>query len=138
MKTVLLLEKDLMFGTRLEKGLEKLGCTVKTVTSEAQLEECLGKAAPALAALNFAGKNPDPFEATRKLRAAFPGLPLLGYYSHTKIPEIRAEAKAAGLTLLVPNSVISTRLTPLIERLLPESGTSPDLAGAEQIAEEDT
>ena len=140
MKTILLLENDLMFGVRLEKGFQKLGYEVVTIGTEAQLAASLSEDAPALAVLNFAGKTPAPLDATARLHHAFPEIPLLGYYSHTKIPEIRSEAKAAGLTLLVPNSAIATRLPQLIARLLPEDETGrnlpPDVLGASQIAEE--
>lgn len=136
LKTVFLLESDLLFQVRLEKSLEKQDCRVVNVQSVSQLADALTEPAPALIILNFASRNPNPMEATAQLHAAFPGTPILGYFSHTRIPEIKVQAKAAGVTLLVPNSVIVTRLPQLLERLLPKEGETPDISGAERIADE--
>lgn len=86
LKTVFLLESDLLFQVRLEKSLEKQDCRVVNVQSVSQLADALTEPAPALIILNFASRNPNPMEATVQLHAAFPSTPILGYFSHTRIP----------------------------------------------------
>lgn len=45
------------------------------------------------------------------------GMPVLGYYPHTK-SEIRQAAEAAGVDLVVPRSRMAREMTELVERLL--------------------
>ena len=64
-----------------------------------------------------------------------PQTPVVGFLSHTFIPQVRAEAKAAGFDLLVPNSSIAMRLPQLMARLAPLDGSASDMKTAQEIAE---
>lgn len=134
---ILVLEDDLLFSVRLESVLKKAGYAPLMARS---LEQAIQKAeteAPVLSIVSFGRAHLQPLEAVSRLKALLPERPVVGFLSHTQIPLVRSEAKAAGCDLLVPNSSIAMRLPQLMARLAPLDGSVRDMLAAQEIAEEE-
>ncbi len=137
MQRVLVLEDELMFATRLESGLKKMGYAPQMARS---LEQALGFAEaqmPRLAIVSMGRAHLRPLEFAAAFKALPNPAPILAYLSHTLIPQTRAEAKAAGCDLLVPNSSIALRLPLLMARMAPLGGGKAEVEEAQRIADEE-
>ena len=131
---VLVVESDLMFAIRIESVLKKLGYRVKTFGDASRAVEFATEQTLFLSIVSMGREKLTPFEMITQLRALPNPAPVLGFLSHTLIPEVRERAKAAGCDLLVPNSSIVTRLPLLIERFKARAGKPVEF---EVLEEED-
>ena len=105
MARIVAVAPDLMFATRIEGTLTAAGHQVNLAPSlaEAQLSGV---------DLLVADLEHEPAEALVGL-----GVPVLGYYPHVRA-EIKQEADAAGVDLVVPRSRMAREMPTLVERLL--------------------
>jgi CheY-like chemotaxis protein len=123
----LIVENDLFFAVRLESALKRLGYTVRTAGTIEEAHKAIARQTPQLAVISFGREALQPLALTRLLKALPDAPSVIGYISHVILAEHRAEAKAAGCELLVPNSSISTRLPELVARLM-QGETTVDLS----------
>ena len=105
MARIVVLSSDLMLASKVEATLRAAGheVTLSPSISEAPIEG---------AELLIADLEHENAEAVVGL-----GMPVLGYYPHTK-NEIRQAAEAVGVDLVVPRSRMAREMTELVERLL--------------------
>ncbi|HLJ53651.1 MAG TPA: response regulator [Chthonomonadaceae bacterium] len=132
---VLVIDEDLLFSTRVESTLLKLGYDVDVVSDPDQAVEMAADYRPALTILNFGREGLRPLETVSKLKEQDQPGPVLGFLSHKLIPDVREAAREAGCDLLVPNSALVMRLAPLVERLAPRDGSYAQIVEAEELAE---
>lgn len=114
----LLIDSDLFLAIRLTKGLEKMGSAVVTVDSSEAAVVAAQSVPPDLILINFGRENLRPLETVGNLRSQGVVAAILGYVSHTRIPDLRPQSKAVGCDLLVANSAITKRLDSIVSRLL--------------------
>ena len=96
MARVAVVVPDLLFGSRVQGGVQAAG------------HELVGSAADAdLVIADVEVVDPAGVEGTRRL----------GFYPHVQ-PELKRRAEAAGFDLVVPRSRIARELPELMERLL--------------------
>lgn len=134
---VLVVEDDLLFSVRIEKTLQKLGYRPFVIGDrEAALEHAAART-PVLTIVNFNSEKLEAAELVERLKALPNPAPVLGFVSHTWIPQVRPNAMAAGCDLLVANSVVAMRLPQLMEKLAPRDGSAIRMAEAVQMAAED-
>ncbi len=131
---VLVIENDLMFAVRVESVLKKLGYRVKVVGDSAKAIAFATENPIHLAIVSMGRERLSPLETISRLKALQNPAPVLGFLSHTLIPQIREQAKAAGCSLLVPNSAIITRLPLLMERF---KTTEANSVGFDVVEEEE-
>jgi hypothetical protein len=96
---------DLMFASRIEGVLSAAGHQVTLAPS-------LAEASLSGVELVIADLENEPAEALVGL-----GVPVLGYYPHVRA-ELKQEADAAGVDLIVPRSRMAREMPALVERLL--------------------
>jgi hypothetical protein len=87
---------DLLFGSRVQGGVEAAGHELVAVDAD-----------PDLVIADVEVVDPAGVEGPRRL----------GFYPHVQ-PELKARAEAAGFDLVVPRSRIARELPELVERLL--------------------
>ncbi len=104
MAQVHLLSDDLMFGSRLQAELGAAGHTVG-----------MGLEVPPGAEAVVADLTHDP--GARIAILAGQPLPVLAFYSHVEA-DVRAQAQAAGFTIVVPRSRMAREAPVLVERLM--------------------
>jgi CheY-like chemotaxis protein len=134
---VLVVNDDLFFTARIESTLRRLGYQVAVARS---LEDAVASAEarpPALAIVNFGSERINPPEVVRHLKALPHPAPVLGFVSHTWIPQVRPNALAVGCDLLVANSAIHRRLPQLVVRLAPLDGSAARVQEAASLAEDE-
>jgi hypothetical protein len=102
---IVVLSSDLMLSSKVEATLHAAG-------HEVTLSPSLGEAPIEGAELLIADLESCGPESLVGL-----GMPVLGYYPHTK-NEIRQAAEAAGVDLVVPRSRMAREMTELVARLL--------------------
>ncbi|MEK6278376.1 MAG: hypothetical protein AABM29_10235 [Actinomycetota bacterium] len=105
MARIVVLSPDLMLGSKVEATLRAAGHDIT-------LSPSIGEAPIQGADLLIVDLELEKAEAVVGL-----GMPVLGYYPHTK-SEIRQAAEAAGVDLVVPRSRMAREMTELVERLL--------------------
>ena len=133
---VLVIDEDLLFSTRVESTLHKLGYEV-LVTADSDEGIAFAEANEiSLTILNFGRDGLHPLETVAALKAVYQPAPVLGFLSHKLIPGVRDSAREAGCDLLVANSALVLRLPQLVERLAPLDGSVAQIVEAEEIAEE--
>ncbi len=99
---VALLCPDLLFGSRVESGLQGAGHEVERV------KDAAAAAGSDLLVVDLGEGVPD-----------LPGPPLrtLGFYSHVDV-ETRRRAEAVGFDMVVPRSRMAREMIPIVERLM--------------------
>jgi DNA-binding NarL/FixJ family response regulator len=120
-KAVLLINDDLFFTARLASVLRKAGFTAQVCSDAAAAGA--PKANASIAIVNLACRKFDPLATVRVLKRGPDPPRVLAFYSHTLIPKIKAEAMAAGVDRLVPNSAIFSHLPKLLNELAMEAGS---------------
>jgi CheY-like chemotaxis protein len=113
----LVVEDDLFFAVRIETTLKKLGYAVHVVGSEEEAVAQAEASPPALVIVNFGSRTFAPGDVVKRLKALPKAAPVLGFVSHVWIPQVRPNALAAGVDLLVANSALSMRLPQLVADL---------------------
>ena len=134
---VLVIDEDLLFSVRIEKTLQKAGYDVHVSGNREEALEIARGHHLALTIINFGRENLAPLETTEKLKGQPNSAPVLGFISHTMIPEVRPKAMEAGCDLLVANSALTLRLRQLVEKLAPLDGSAAQIIEAEEAAGEE-
>jgi two-component system KDP operon response regulator KdpE len=133
---VLVVEDDLFFSVRIETTLKRLGYGVQVVVNGAAAVARAAQHPPALVIVNFGSAKLTPGEVVKQLKALPHPAPVLGFVSHKWIPQVRPNALAAGVDLLVANSALSMRLPQLVARLAPLDGSAVNMQAAAQVADD--
>jgi len=133
---VLVIDEDLLFSTRVESTLGKLGYEVFVTNDPEEAVEIAESSRLALTIVNFGREGLEPLKTVAKLKLVFQPSPILGFLSHKLIPDVRDEAREAGCDLLVANSALVMRLPQLMQRLAPLDGSVPQIVEAEELAGE--
>lgn len=134
---VLVVDDGLLFSVRIENILRKLGYSVKVVGNEPEARAWANAHPLVLAIINFGSERTSAADTVRHLKALPHPPAVLGFISHTWIPQVRPAAMEAGCDLLVANSVISTRLPQLVARLAPLDGATVEIPDAQEFVEEE-
>lgn len=111
----LVLNRDLLFGSRLRNALSQLGLTPRFVPDATALAAAYREtAADAVIAIIDMNSAVD-WEVIKELAADASGMPMLGFGPHVDVDQ-RRMAKAAGLTRIVSNGQFHAEMAELIER----------------------
>ena len=105
MARIVVVATDLMLAS-------KVDATLRAAGHEVTISQAIGEAAFEGADLVIAD-----LELGEPDSLAGHGVPVLGYFPHTK-PEIREAAEAAGVDLAVPRSRMARETAELVERML--------------------
>jgi CheY-like chemotaxis protein len=116
---VLVAEDDLFFSVRIETVLKKMGYEVEVVTDEARAVARAAEWDPALVIVNFGSERLSPADLVRRIKGRSPSPAVLGFVSHTWMPQVKPAAMAAGCDLMVANSALVTRLPQFAAKLAP-------------------
>ena len=111
----LILNRDLMFGSRIKSALAQIGLRARFVPDTDQFVRAfkdLGEST-AIAILDMNG--PVEWEQIRTITAIPSGVPILAFGPHVDV-EGRRAAKAAGVTRIVSNGQFHSELQTLIQR----------------------
>jgi CheY-like chemotaxis protein len=116
--SALLIERDLLIGTRLLNGLRTLGYVVRRSPSGEEALAAIQADRPEIVLLNLASPALGGTDLIASIKA-MPNPPkVLAYMSHVLIPTIRDQALAAGVDRLCANSAITARLEYNIKRAM--------------------
>jgi CheY-like chemotaxis protein len=135
---ILIVNDDLFFTARIESTLRRLGYRIAVARSLGDAVASAEAHPPALAIVNFGSERINPPEVVRHLKALPHPAPVLGFVSHTWIPQVRPNAMAVGCDLLVANSAIHRRLPQIVARLAPLDGAAASVQEAARLAEDGT
>ena len=110
------LNRDLMFGSRVRSALKALGMEARVVPNGDQFVEALREdpAAVAIAIIDMNGEVDWPVIG-QALRGDEGAIPTIAFGSHMDVDNLRA-AKASGATRVVSNGQFHREMTALIER----------------------
>ena len=111
-RRVLAVVPDLFFATKLAATAQVCGVELELVPAPravARLEE----APPALTIIDL--HAPDAMALVARLKAAAPGVPVVGFYSHVE-HRVRLDALAAGADAALPRSQFVVKLAGLLSR----------------------
>jgi CheY-like chemotaxis protein len=114
---VLGLVPDLMFGTRIEGVLQRLGYEAELVGEAGVLARRAREAAPALVLVDLAARGADVPAAIRALKAdaTTRAIPVVAFGPHLDAAALEA-ARAAGADAVVANSKLAFDLPGLVGR----------------------
>lgn len=124
MARVVLLCPDLLFGSKVEGGLEAAGHEVARLDDEAGVGDAVAQGAAVLV-VDLGAEGVDGAALVESLRAQgrLAGVATLGFYPHVE-RETRTRAEAAGFDLVVPRSRMAREMGALVGRLT-EAGAAP-------------
>jgi CheY-like chemotaxis protein len=115
---VALLSPDLLFGSKVQGGLELAGHTVARFATGERLRVAAQFHDVVVFDLTAEGiDGPDLLHSLREHGELEAGTPTLGYYSHVDA-EMRKRALEAGFTRVVPRSRMAREGVALVEGLL--------------------
>ncbi|MEX2252624.1 MAG: hypothetical protein WD649_00580 [Thermoleophilaceae bacterium] len=116
MARVALLCPDLLFGSKVEGGLDAAGHQVTRFDTEEEVRVALAEAD--VLVVDLTADSFDGAAVVESLRAAgeTAATPALGFYSHVDA-ETRRRAEAAGFDLVVPRSRMAREMGALVDRL---------------------
>lgn len=104
---------DLLFREKLEAAAAQLGVPLTMVVAAASVPRNGGPWHRILIDLNLS--SGEALAIIRELKAAHPGVPLVGYCSHVQ-QELQQQALAAGCTTVLPRSAFIQHLPELLSR----------------------
>jgi hypothetical protein len=111
----LVLNRDLLFGSRIRSAISSLGLRAKFVSNAAQLAAELASNSDDVAIVVIDMNDPIDWERIREeLGKAIPP-PTLAFGPHVDVDARRA-AKAAGIDRIVTNGQFDRGMVPLIDR----------------------
>ena len=108
---ILAIVDDLLFRGKLETAAARLG-TPLTIAADASPALRPEQWSRVLIDLNLS--RGDPLAMVRDLRAAHPGIPVIGYCSHIQ-QDLQQQALEAGCTQVLPRSAFVQRLAELLK-----------------------
>jgi len=112
---VLTVVEDLLFRPRVTGVLKTAGYTEARFDPARPAAEQVPPDTPAVGLVDLGARAGEPLQAAQAMLAA--GIPVVGYCGHTEAAR-RAEAQAAGVTVLASNGEVHGGLPILIERAL--------------------
>lgn len=117
--TIVVVDDDLLFSTRITSALIALGHRPLPAASLAAFRKALS-GGPDAVIFNLASLRLDAVEAIREAKAAAStrGIPLLGFCGHADTAR-QAAARAAGCDLVATNGEVASHLERLLTALLP-------------------
>jgi DNA-binding NtrC family response regulator len=114
MGSVLVLADDIFFVSKIRETAQRTGVPLRIASSAEAFREGAARSTPSLAIVDL-NLRAGPLEAIRELRAAHPGMPIIGYLSHVQV-ELAAEARSAGCSDVMPRSKFTQALATLLAR----------------------
>src|SRR5215470_2744494 len=102
---------DLFFQMKLAETAKQLGLELKVASNADSLLQLLDPA-PALVIFDLNAKS-FPLEAVERLRAAQPGVRVVGFLSHVQT-DLAAKAQSAGFDEVMPRSKFSMQLPQIL------------------------
>jgi DNA-binding NarL/FixJ family response regulator len=102
---------DLFFQMKLAETAKHLGLEVKVAGNADALLQLLDPS-PTLVIVDLNAKS-SPLDAVRRLRAAQPGLRIIGFLSHVQT-DLAAKAQSAGFDEVMPRSKFSMQLPQIL------------------------
>lgn len=102
---------DLFFQMKLAETAKHLGLEVKVAASAASLLQLLDPP-PQLVIVDLNARS-QPLEAAKQVRAALPGLRVIGFLSHVQTG-LAEQARAAGFEEVLPRSKFSMNLPDIL------------------------
>jgi CheY-like chemotaxis protein len=115
----LVLYERLLPGSRLVNLLQDLKYRVQTISDAALLVECAEQVKPMvlLADLESGRNNVSPAIAKLRQNAATQHIPVIAFGGESS-PQLREDAKAAGVTLIVEETAMLAHLPQFLEQAL--------------------
>lgn len=117
MARVLALSADLLFGSRVQAALAAAGHDVQQLAGEGALREALAAAPVQAVVFDLTDQALEAARIAADLRVDLNGVRTLGFYSHVEA-QARAQARAAGIELVVPRSRMAREGAALVDGLL--------------------
>ena len=108
---ILAIVDDLLFRGKLEAAAAQLGVELAIAADAGSVPRNGGPWRRVLIDLNLS--RGDALAIVRALRAAHPGIPLVGYCSHVQ-QDLQQQALAAGCTTVLPRSAFVQQLPALL------------------------
>lgn len=112
MLRVVALMDDLFFQMKVAETAKHFGLELK-VASNANAFLDLLEPAPNLVIVDLNARS-QPIQAIERLRAAHPGMRVIGFLSHVQT-ELAAQARAAGCDEVMPRSLFTQNLPALLK-----------------------
>lgn len=112
-KTVLVVENDLFFSSRIAGALKSMGLIPIVTSSESRIDETLAAGAPALAIVDMAAGPLDPLAVIAKLKSPGVPVPVIAFGEHTNGVALE-EARRAGCEQVVTNGKLTASLKELV------------------------
>jgi len=114
----ILVEDNLMFAMMVEPALKKLGYRVRILSAGAEAAARIAGEAPELVFVNLTTQRYPAPQLVREMRARdeLAETPIVGYAGHVEREFFQA-GRAAGATLVVPNSAIRAALPEVLEKV---------------------
>lgn len=101
--TILAVEGDLLFRSKIDALASHAGSTVQAVPDAVSLARALSGAPADAAAVNLELDGAQPLEMIADIRTAWPLTPIFGYCSHARV-ELQRHARQAGCAWAGPRS----------------------------------
>ncbi|MBA2683563.1 MAG: hypothetical protein H0U66_03605 [Gemmatimonadaceae bacterium] len=114
-RKLLVIMSDLLFRSKIDEVARRVGLELRVAKSPAQLERQLAAGEPAIAIVDLEETTLDPFAAIASVRAAVPGVAILGFAGHGNVDAIR-RAREGGATVLA-RSAFTIRLPTLLTEI---------------------
>jgi len=112
-KTVLVVENDLFFSSRIAGTLKSMGLIPVVTSSESRIDEMLAAGPPALAIVDMAAGPLDPLTVVAKLKSPRVPVPVIAFCEHTNGAALE-EARRAGCEQVVSNGKLAASLKELV------------------------
>jgi DNA-binding NarL/FixJ family response regulator len=110
---ILAYEPDLLFYSKLDNSIRKMGREVVLVTDHAKLQEELTRGLPKVLVLNLDALE-GKLELLRDLLNREP-CASVGYYSHTNT-RLAEEVKRAGIRVVLPRGAFMSKIQKILEK----------------------
>jgi DNA-binding NarL/FixJ family response regulator len=109
---------DLLFRSKIDDAARRSGLELRVAKSLEQLERHLEKLEPSVVFVDLEADSPDPAAAIRTIRERVGegAVRIIGFAGHTNIEAIEA-GRAAGATLVLARSGLTSQLPTLVERV---------------------
>jgi CheY-like chemotaxis protein len=120
-RKVIAVVDDLFFASKIRGAGEQFGVVVTFARSVAALLEAARRDLPALIICDLHSERVSALEVAKELKSdeTLRAIPLVGFFSHVQT-ELQHEAEAAGFDQVLPRSVFTRNLGPLL------AGAGPD------------
>jgi DNA-binding NarL/FixJ family response regulator len=114
MESVLVLAEDIFFLSKIRETARCTGVSLRIASSAEAFCEEAARSVPSLAIVDL-NLRVGSLEGIRKVRAAHPALPIVGFVSHVQT-ELASEARTAGCSKVVSRSKFTQEMATLLAR----------------------